>query len=328
MMKIWKRWSTHQSSFCEYLIFFLIFCFQSAYSKEFDFQMAITIDDLPSSGIETPGLSRTEISERIIESLKKNKVPGVYGFINGVMMGSSIDYQKILRRWKSSGYFLGNHTFSHISHHEKGTQELIQDIQKNESTLIDFVDTIEELKVFRFPYLEEGNSKQQRYDARFYLNQRKYRTAQVTMDFEDWSWQVPLKRCLDEKNEEKIKELKEAYLKFALDRIETSQSMSQKIWGAKKIKHILLLHFNAPLALWMNDLLKKLSEKGVQFISSKEAIYDSFYDEDTTYMGSVGKTYIMQAFETRNISNHGLTLPVKPTEWLEKQCLQGIRQNN
>jgi peptidoglycan/xylan/chitin deacetylase (PgdA/CDA1 family) len=243
-------------------------------------------------------------------------------------MGSSIDYQKILRRWKSSGYFLGNHTFSHISHHEKGTQELIQDIQKNESTLIDFVDTIEELKVFRFPYLEEGNSKQQRYDARFYLNQRKYRTAQVTMDFEDWSWQVPLKRCLDEKNEEKIKELKEAYLKFALDRIETSQSMSQKIWGAKKIKHILLLHFNAPLALWMNDLLKKLSEKGVQFISSKEAIYDSFYDEDTTYMGSVGKTYIMQAFETRNISNHGLTLPVKPTEWLEKQCLQGIRQNN
>src|SRR5258708_23016606 len=51
-------------------------------------QMAVTFDDLPVHGAMPPGMTRLEIAQSILKTLKREKLPPVYGFING---GGGVD---------------------------------------------------------------------------------------------------------------------------------------------------------------------------------------------------------------------------------------------
>ena len=46
-------------------------------------QMAVTFDDLPAHGPMPPGMTRVEIAQSILETLKQERMPPVYGFVNG-----------------------------------------------------------------------------------------------------------------------------------------------------------------------------------------------------------------------------------------------------
>lgn len=301
------------------LIFFTLLSSQVLFAT----QLSITVDDLPSSGSETINMSKTIIASKIIETLKSNKIPEVYGFVNAKLVKNMPEHQEILKQWKAAGYLLGNHTYSHLDYVNSSTDDFILDIEKNESTLIDYASNIKEIKVFRYPFLNEGENNLKRYALRSYLSKRNYRIAQVTIDFEDWAWLAPLNRCLAQgltHESSKIQELKKSYLDHAMLNYSASLKNSEIIWGRNKIKHILLLHLNAPTSLWLGDLLKQLKTMKVKFISSKDALRDSFYDEDTTYNGTTGKTFIMQALETRRISLKNIKIPVTPKTWLSEQC--------
>lgn len=268
-------------------------------------------------------MSKTIIASKIIETLKSNKIPEVYGFVNAKLVKNMPEHQEILKQWKAAGYLLGNHTYSHLDYVNSSTEDFIFDIEKNENTLIDYANNIKEIKVFRYPFLNEGENNLKRYALRSYLSRRNYRIAQVTIDFEDWAWLAPLNRCLAKGftlDSPKILELKKSYLDHAMLNYSASLRNSEIIWGRNKIKHILLLHLNAPTSLWLGDLFKQLKRMKVNFISSKDALWDSFYDEDTTYTGVTGKTFIMQALETRKISFKNIIIPVTPKKWLSEQC--------
>lgn len=283
-------------------------------------KLAITVDDIPSSGEDSPHMSKKQIADKIISTLRAAKIPEVYGFVNGKLAANMLEHQEIIKQWKQAGFLIGSHTYSHLDYLNTSAVDFITDVEKNESTLIDFTDSIKEIKVLRLPYMSEGETNDKRYALRSYLAKRSYRTAQVTIDFEDWAWLEPLNRCVKHKNDKKIQELKDRYLSFAKERYQLALKISELIWGNKEIKHILLIHFNSPAATWLGELLNELKQSGAQFISSKEAIFDSLYDEDTTYVGPVGKTFIMQALETRKIYSKDLVVPPSPREWLSQQC--------
>ena len=283
--------------------------------------IAITFDDLPSAGDEVFNMSKKQISDLIIANLKKEKFRDVYGFMNGKLAVNMAERLNILKDWKTAGFSLGNHTYSHLSYSKHTPEEFINDIEKNESVLIDFASDIKELKLLRLPYLEEGNTKEKRYALRSYLSKRGYRIAQVTIDFKDWSWQPPLSRCLKLGKSEKIQELKEHYLRSAINNYRSMKKISMIIWGMKEIKHILLLHFNAPSALWLPDLIQAFKKEGAKFIGAKAAIQDPFFDEDTTYVSEVGQNYIMQAMDSRKIKVEPNLVPQDEQLWLSQQCL-------
>ena len=46
-------------------------------------QMAVTFDDLPVHGALPAGMTRLRIAQSILTTLKQEKMPPVYGFING-----------------------------------------------------------------------------------------------------------------------------------------------------------------------------------------------------------------------------------------------------
>ena len=66
-------------------------------------QMAITFDDLPVHGARPQGETRLEIIQSILETLKDERLPPVYGFINGGRGAEDPDSLSVLRAWRKAG---------------------------------------------------------------------------------------------------------------------------------------------------------------------------------------------------------------------------------
>ena len=281
-------------------------------------RVALTYDDLPACGAETPGLSRQEISDRIIKQLKDHKVEKAYGFVNGLVLENQATRYDILQQWKRAGHLIGNHTYSHFDYAKTSFQDFRKDIERNETFLLDFSDSIAELKVLRLPFLQEGETKEKRYELRSYLTRRNYQIAQVTIDFQDWGYHEAFVRCRESKNKTGLAELKSLYLKGAEDNFDNTMNASMNIWGMRDIPHILLLHYNAPTSEWGNELLALYEAKGAVYVPSDSGIRDQFYNEDSVFWGPVGKTYIHQALEARKITT--FVRPPLPKERLDAIC--------
>lgn len=305
--------------FRSFLIVFILFISISIKSHA-KINLAITVDDIPSSGIDVKGIDRVTIAKNFIMQFDKYKVPKVYGFLNGIQAENMSERLKVLKLWKDSGHFIGNHTYSHHGLSEVSFQKYINDIKKNESLLIDYADTIEELKVFRYPYLQEGEDNKKRYTIRSYLKKRGYRIAQVTIDFQDWLWLEPYARCLESDNQEGLEYIKTSYITFAKETLMYTDQLAKKIWGNKPIPHILLIHMNAVTSKYLGELLSEYSKMGINFVSSKKMIFDKFFDEDTTYTNKNGNNFINQALITRNLKFSSLKSPMPPKQKLIELC--------
>ncbi len=287
-------------------------------------EMAITIDDLPVGGGETASINRMDVAKKLIKSLKDHGVKNVYGFVNGVNVkprDQRIQSLQILSLWKNAGYDLGNHTFSHLSLSKVFAEDYIENIERNESVLVDSVSSIEELKVFRFPYLEEGNSKEKRQRVRSYLTERNYKIAQVTVDFNDWAWDPAYLRCLNKADKQNLAELRKTYLENAKAHLDNTVKLGKKLYGEKqKIRHVLLLHITASTVEFMDDLLDLFLKANVKFISLQEALKDHIYKEDPGYIGAGGQTFLNQLKETKGFNWPDLVEVKPPEHWLEKLC--------
>jgi hypothetical protein len=62
-------------------------------------QMAVTFDDLPAHGPLPPGMTRLEIAQSILKTLKREKLPPVYGFINGGRGAEDPNSLSVLQAW-------------------------------------------------------------------------------------------------------------------------------------------------------------------------------------------------------------------------------------
>ncbi len=297
---------------------FFTFFFGPAWALD----VALTFDDLPAAGSQHHLTSRLETAQAIIATLNKHKVKAAFGFVNGSLVKGMAERSEILALWKKSGFKVANHTYSHLDLKSSSAEDFIQDIERNESVLIDFASDIAELKWFRYPFLQEGESIAKRYAVRSYLARRQYRIAPVTIDFEDWKWNEPYLRCSRVQNQKTMRELDSSFLKEAWVQLEFSDRLAKKIYGAKRpYKHILLLHFNFATSINLDRLLTDFEQRGVQWITLPEAMTDSGNNEDTVFVGPVGKTHLVQGAESRKLSISELSPSKAPDAWLQSLCL-------
>src|SRR5437660_1758413 len=77
-------------------------------------QMAITFDDLPAHGEKPAGMTRLDIARSILATLKQERMPPSYGFINGQRSEDDTSSPAVLNAWRAAGQPLGNHTWSHV----------------------------------------------------------------------------------------------------------------------------------------------------------------------------------------------------------------------
>jgi peptidoglycan/xylan/chitin deacetylase (PgdA/CDA1 family) len=265
-------------------------------------ELSITIDDLPAHGEVPAGMSRLEIARKVLDALQANRVPPVYGFSNGQQLAwdsSSID---VWNAWLRAGHFLGNHTFSHLDLTNSTAEAYIADIAAMDGLLTHLASVSPPLKVFRYPFLSEGDTLEKRNKVRDYLARKGYHIAQVTVDYLDWAWSEAYVRCAAKKDEARLRWLREHVIEAARRHVRLSQKVAKLLMG-RDITHILLLHVSAFNALMLSDVLSALQADGARFVDLQTAMNDPIYSINPNRPLPDGRTFLEQLVEAKNLDN-------------------------
>ncbi len=285
-------------------------------SGAFSQQIALTIDDLPSHGSLPPGMTRADVAESILKTLKDAHAPKVYGFINAKELEQHPEDVTVLRLWRGAGFPLGNHTYAHLSLNDTSADEFDQSVAADEPLLKSLMGR-QNWHWFRYPYLWEGDTLEKRHAVRQYLKDHKYHVAQVTLDFEDYLWNAPYARCVEKNDAASVDWLKSSYLATAAEYIALGQSAAKLIYG-RDIKHVLLLHIGGFETVMLPQLLGSLKRQGFKFITLPEAEKDPAYKSDPDLAMKDGGTLLDQMLEAKH-----LDLPPhaeKPYDQLNAVC--------
>src|SRR5947209_1536343 len=178
-------------------------------------QIAFTWDDLPAHSALPQGETRVEIGHRLINAMKAEHMPPVYGFVNGVQLEREPDSEPMLKDWRDAGFQLGNHGWSHMNLNTSSVADWEADVLKNESVLEKYAQG-GDWHWLRFPFLAEGNTPEKRAEVRRFLAERHYRIAGVTMSFGDYMSNEPYARCVAKNGQAAIAKLESSYLDAAM----------------------------------------------------------------------------------------------------------------
>ena len=278
-------------------------------------QMAITFDDLPAHGEKPAGVTRLEIAQSILATLKRERMPPVYGFINGKRREEDASSPAVLEAWRAAGQPLGNHTWAHRDFDDETPEQFEAEVTKVEPLLAQLMGS-GDWHWFRYPFLNEGDTLPKRRAARAWLAANGYKIAEVSMDFEDYLWNAPYARCMDKHDDASIAKLHDSYLSLADRYYGVFRRFSQLVYG-RDVKYVLLMHVGAFDAKMLPELLALYRGKGVAFISLPSAMSDPAYRDDPDVGVRGGGTFLelMMRKKSLEIPQNG-----KPYKELDAMC--------
>ncbi len=256
----------------------LVFClFANLAQTSAQTEMAITFNDLQEASPFDVKL--------LVESLKKNRIHGVYAFVSGKGVRGVAAIEESLNMWRNAGHKFGNHTFTHMTSGVGPVKEMIEDIEKNETVLVDYARETSELKVMRFPFYRIGSTEAAKTQMQNYLNSRNYKIAEVTIGFDDYPYKKFYEACLA-KGQGALDKLEAFYLQSAVENLRFAIRQAREIFGEKeKIKHILRIHPIRYTSLTMSKLIAAFKKEGVKFISLENAMSDPLFSRTWTDKG-------------------------------------------
>ena len=237
-------------------------------------QVAITIDD-PHTG-ETPRMSAVERDRAILDALGKHSNLKAALFVCGKRVDDGPGKQ-LLGQWNDRQHIIANHSYSHPYFHSKrvSVEDFIEDILRGEAVVKDFTRF---RKLFRFPFLKEGDTAEKRDRLRAYLRERGYRNGHVTIDASDWYVDERLRARLAKEPDADIAPYRDFYLKHIWDRATFYNGLVQKMSGSG-VKHTLLIHHNLLNAIFLGDLLGMFKSRGWRLIDAENAFQDKFFSQ-------------------------------------------------
>jgi peptidoglycan/xylan/chitin deacetylase (PgdA/CDA1 family) len=275
-------------------------------------QVAFTFDDLPSHGDLPPGQTRLNVAESILRTLKDQRMPAVYGFINAAKLEGHPDDLAVLKAWRAGNNLLGSHTYSHPSLNDLTPARFEAEIARNEPVLSKLM-TGQDWHWLRYPFLLEGDTLEKRHAVRAYLRQNGYQIAQVSLDFEDYLWNAPYARCVAKKDDQSIAALRASYLATADEYISVFRELTHTLYG-RDISYVLLLHIGAFDAKMLPDLISLFRQRGFTFSTLPEAMKDPVYREDPDMALKYGGAFQEQVAAARHVKFPPNTKPYKELE--------------
>jgi peptidoglycan/xylan/chitin deacetylase (PgdA/CDA1 family) len=278
--------------------------------------VALTFDDLPAAGSLPPGQNRTKIASALAAELLSNRLTGTYGFVNAVKLQNDPDAQQALRTWVDAGMNIGSHTWSHMPLTGNTAEAFEQEIALNEPALLQFAGK-RDWHWFRYPFLWEGDTVEKRRAVRAFLKEHGYRTAQVTLDFEDYAWNDTYARCSATSDEAAIAWLRQSYLDTAAEYIQLGREESVIVFG-HEIPHVMLLHATAFTTLMLPDLLDMLRRQGFRFAALPQVEQDPAYSQDPDAALKYGGTLPDQFMDSRHLPYPAFK--PKPFDKLKSLC--------
>lgn len=231
--------------------------------------VAITMDN-PNTN-PTPLLSAESRDKAILSTLMKNNLKIVL-FAQGAQIDSP-QGRALLTRWNSAGHVIGNHTYSHININDSNEAQYEQDTLKNENILKSYSNF---KKIFRFPFLKEGDTQEIRDGFRKFLNDHGYENGSVTIDASDWYISDRLEARLTQNPNADVTPYKKYYLQHIWSRAQYYDGLAKEVLG-RSPNHTLLVHHNLLNALFLGDLIQMFKDKGWHVINADEAFQDPIF---------------------------------------------------
>lgn len=230
---------------------------------------------------DMPGYTFQEWNSMLLSHLDRAEVKAVF-FVTGLNKLSAKG-KSLLESWNSSDHRIANHTFSHLNYNSKSvTFEIFaKDFIKNDSIIGRFENYI---RLFRFPYLKEGDTKEKVELFRALLKKNNYKNGYVTIDASDWYIDSRLRNRLKENSSADISGFRQFYLDHIYSRALFYEDLAYKLTG-RHIHHTLLLHHNLTSALFLGELIALFKEKGWKVMDADKAFADEIFDRTPGHAG-------------------------------------------
>jgi peptidoglycan/xylan/chitin deacetylase (PgdA/CDA1 family) len=275
---------------------FFLFAVLSLYSSTFSQQnfnenillkeVAISFDDLPATDINKDFAIKEEITNKLINSITKYKIPAI-GMVNeaklykeGVLDSSLV---RQLQKWVIAGLELGNHTFSHIDFYKTTIAQQMEDFAKGDKVINELLkEKGMASRYFRYPFLRPSTDSTDRENFEKLLQQKGYNIAPVSIDNSEWIFAKAYSKALIDKDTALANKIADAYAPYMAEKFEFYERCSVDLFG-RNIKHILLVHANRLNADHFSKIAKMLKERGYKFISITDALSDPAYKMKAVY---------------------------------------------
>jgi len=250
------------------LLLFGVFHILAQPSISFTFDDGITTD--------MPGYPFEIWNKMILDHLDNAGVKAIF-FVKGSNK-TDTKGQFLLNSWNDRGQRIGNHTFSHPDYNDKDEtfEKFRNELLQNDSIINKLSNYI---KLFRFPYLKEGDTREKVDQFRAFMKEQGYRNGHVTIDASDWYINGRLLKRLNENPKADIEGYRNFYLEHLYSRANFYEDLVVQLTG-RHIHHTLLLHHNLTSALFLGDLIKLFREKGWKIIDAEKAYKDEIFKSE------------------------------------------------
>lgn len=235
--------------------------------------LALSFDDPQVT--ESPVLNWQQRNEKILDALKKHKLQSVL-FVCGKRVQTK-EGQQLLQRWDAASHAIANHSWDHANYGSAPMRfaDFRKDFLRCDSLIRPYKHYA---KLYRFPYLKEGDSREKIDSCRKFLLEENYKMGYVAIDASDWYIDGILRDTLKVNPGADIKAFGTFYIAHILERSYYYDSLATALTG-RKVKHVLLLHHNLLNALFLNDLIAALKKEHFIFIDAATAYRDPVYSQ-------------------------------------------------
>lgn len=268
------------NAFFKILLLFII-CFSSITissaqikdsNKNHSPRLAITIDDMDVNGSDTPKLTLDEQNAALLAALRSHGKLKAAVFVCGMRVDNEQSKRR-LQDWNDEKHIIANHSYSHFYYPRVDFDKYSADILRGEDVIKGF---FRFRKLFRFPYLKEGETVEKRDKIRAFLKERNYRMGYVTIDTSEWAIDDRLRKRLKKEPNADLTPYRDFYLEHIWERAVYYDELSKKVTG-RSVSHTLLVHHNLVNSLFLNDLLKMFKQKGWKLIDAEQAFKDPVF---------------------------------------------------
>jgi peptidoglycan/xylan/chitin deacetylase (PgdA/CDA1 family) len=278
-------------------IILLIFIIAVSSSYAQTKQVCFSFDDLPmvSYGI-TDSVYQQQLMCRLVASLNKHSIPAI-GFVNERKLheseGPIIPFQVgILKTWLNGGLELGNHTYSHPDYNKVSLSEYTNDIIKGETISKEILAKKgKSLRYFRHPFLHVGNTKTKADSLDYFLKERGYTVAPVTIDNDDYLFAVAYKRASVKNDTVLMRQIRNDFVEYIEKKVGYYEKQSQALFG-RYIPQILLLHTSLLNSDCVGLLATMFKKNQYEFIDMDKALQDKAYQTPVTVYSDWGISWI------------------------------------
>jgi peptidoglycan/xylan/chitin deacetylase (PgdA/CDA1 family) len=233
-------------------------------------EIAITIDDF-NVNADTPRLDPDARNAAILATLRAARIHAA-AFVAGKQVDNP-DGKRRLALWSEAGHMLANHSYSHWNYPRVDFEAFSADVLRAEAVIASYPTF---RKWFRFPYLKEGATAEQRDRMRAFLDAHGYRMGYVTVDASDWAIDARLHKRLVENPQAPLDGYRDFYVEHIWERTQFYDGLARQVLN-RPVRHTLLIHHNLLNALFLSDLLQMYAQRGWRVIDAAAAFQDPIF---------------------------------------------------